>query len=294
MTRLRLPSNLVESAEGTDEPGLRDWVAGLPRVVAEAARHWSLDLGEPFQLGGQCAWVAPARDPAGRDLVLKVGWRHPEAMHEAEGLALWAGDGAVVLHASRTFGATSALLIERCVPGTALDQQTAGPEQDAVVAGLLARLWRAPPDGHPFRGLQVMCEQWARGFERRLPGAPGTLDRGLATAGLELFRALPGSAERQVLLCTDLHAGNILAAEREPWLVCDPKPYVGDPVYDPLQHMLNCEERLVADPTGFARRMAGLLDLDAARLTSWLFARCVIGSIDSAAMREVATRLAPA
>ena len=46
---------------------------------------------------------------------------------------------------------------------------------------------------------------------------------------MELFTSLPGTADRRVLLCTDLHAGNVLAAQRRPWLVIDPKPYVGDP-----------------------------------------------------------------
>jgi streptomycin 6-kinase len=61
-----------------------------------------------------------------------------------------------------------------------------------------------------------------------------------------------------VLLATDLHGDNILAAQREPWLVIDPKPYVGDPAYDLLQHMLNCEDRLAAEPGGLATRMAAL------------------------------------
>jgi streptomycin 6-kinase len=43
-----------------------------------------------------------------------------------------------------------------------------------------------------------------------------------------------------VLLCTDLHAENVLAAEREPWLAIDPKPCIGDPAFDAIQHMLNC------------------------------------------------------
>ncbi len=50
-----------------------------------------------------------------------------------------------------------------------------------------------------------------------------------------------------MLLCTDLHPDNVLAAEREPWLAIDPKPYVGDPTYDPLQHMLNFPDRLAGD-----------------------------------------------
>jgi streptomycin 6-kinase len=32
------------------------------------------------------------RDRLGRDLVLKVGWMHMEAEHEADGLRAWAGE----------------------------------------------------------------------------------------------------------------------------------------------------------------------------------------------------------
>ena len=76
-----------------------------------------------------------------------------------------------------------------------------------------------------------------------------------------------------MLLCTDLHAENVLAAEREPWLVIDPKPYVGDPTYDPLQHMLNCQQRLHTDPRRLGLCMADLLSLNGERLLFWLFAR---------------------
>jgi streptomycin 6-kinase len=108
-----------------------------------------------------------------------------------------------------------------------------------------------------------------------------------------LFRALPATAERNVLLCTDLHAENVLAAQREPWLVIDPKPYVGDPTYDPLQHLLNCPQRLREDPRGLVRRMAELLGLDRERLLLWLFARCVQESADWPSLGEVARRVAP-
>ncbi len=190
---------------------------------------------------------------------------------------------------------TSALLLEACEPGTVLSQVLPPPEQDAVVAGLLWRLWIEPPVGHPFRALQSMCDWWADEFEEKYAAAPGgrTLDPGLARAGIELFRSLPGTAERSVLLCTDLHPANVLAARREPWLVIDPNPYLGDPTYDPLQHMLNFPERLVADPAGFAQRMADLLDLDAPRLRQWLFARCVQESVDQPYLRSVAIDLAP-
>jgi len=135
-----LPRNLVQAAE---QEGRTAWLATLPDTVARLARVWSLSVGAPFQPGGQTAWVAPARDSGGADLVVKVAWRHDEALHEAAGLRAWAGHGAVRLHASREFDDTLALLLERCTPGTPL---AAEPEdrQDLVVAGLLRRLWQAP------------------------------------------------------------------------------------------------------------------------------------------------------
>src|SRR5204862_81722 len=128
-----------------------------------------------------------------------------------------------------------------------------------------------------------MCDRWAGEFDRDYAAARARgedqLDPAVARAGIELFRQLPGTVQRPALLCTDLHHDNVLAAAREPWLAIDPKPYVGDPAYDTLQHMLNFPGRLAADPAGLARRMAGLLDLDADRVRLWLFARCVQESV---------------
>jgi streptomycin 6-kinase len=293
-----LPRDLLRDVEEHDDDGSarRAWVASLPRVVDELAQRWSLELGRPFQPGGSASWVAPARDTAGEHLVLKVGWWHDEAIHEADGLRAWDGGGAVRLVDAVVVGLTSALLLEACEPGTALSEVLPPEQQDSVVAGLLRRLWITPSADHPFRTLQRMCDIWADEFEAKYASARAQrkLDPGLARAGIELFRCLPGTSGRAVLLCTDLHAENVLAARREPWLVIDPKPYLGDPTYDPLQHMLNHPDRLLADPAGFAQRMADLLDLDAERLRQWLFARCVQESLDEPDLHIVATDLAPA
>jgi streptomycin 6-kinase len=288
--RLALPRNLVEAAT---QEGWQAWlVTTLPAVIGEVRRSWSLTVGTPFQPGGQTAWVAPVRDASGTSLVLKVAWRHPEAAHEAAGLRAWAGHGAVRLHAARDFDDAIALLVERCEPGLPLSGRPE-TEQDTVIAGLLRRLWIRPAPDHPFRSLQHMCWQWADGFRDKTARGGVRLDPGLARSGIALFRELPATASASVLLCTDLHAGNALSAAREPWLVIDPKPYIGDPAYDPLQHMLNCGERLSSDPRGLARRMAGLLDLDPDRVLLWLFARCVQESPDWPALAEVARRIAP-
>ena len=91
--------------------------------------------------------------------------------------------------------------------------------------------------------------------------------------GLRLFEELPRSARTQVLLATDLHAGNVLRSEREPWLVIDPKPFIGDPAYDATQHLFNCAVTLHADPIGRIRHFADLLGVDRERVQLWMFAR---------------------
>jgi hypothetical protein len=75
----------------------------------DLACRWSLRLGPPFQPGGAASWVAPARTAAGDRVVLKVGWWHDEAAHEADGLRAWDGAGTVRLLGSLVTGSTSAL-----------------------------------------------------------------------------------------------------------------------------------------------------------------------------------------
>jgi streptomycin 6-kinase len=289
---ITIPPELAHAVEEDDLPERFEWLAALPGIVAEIAAEWGLELGEPYMPGGQCAWVAPAEGQRHEDLVLKVHWRHPEAEHEADALRFWDGNGAVRCFASKALDDTTLLLLERCDPGVQL-ATVPEPEQDLVIADLMRRLWeRTPEDGHPFVSFSDMCQLWADSFERNYEADPHDLDPGLARAGIALMRELPSSADRAVLLCTDLHAGNVLSARREPWLVIDPKPFIGDPAFDPVQHMFNCEQRLAADPIGLTRRMAELVEVDAERVRLWLFARCVQEFHDRQ-MRELARRLAP-
>jgi len=290
---ITIPAQLADAVDEDDYPARLEWLAALPRRIDEIATNWGLELGEPYLPGGQCAWVAPAHRESGEELVLKVGWRHREAEHEAEGLRFWDGDGVVRCFATRSLEDTTVLLLERCVPGVALKSSLQEPEQDVVVARLMRRLWDKPLGAdHPFHPVQEMCDLWADWFEQAFEKGARGLDPGLARAGIATLRELPRNADRSALLATDLHADNVLSSQREPWLVIDPKPFVGDPAFDPVQHMLNCDARLAADPGAMADRMASLLDLDPARVRLWLFARCVQESLHDLTMREPARRLA--
>lgn len=158
-----------------------------------------------------------------------------------------------------------------------------------------------------FRPLSQMCAWWADSAQQRADDGHSPLPRGLVDHGLQLFRELPAQWDGEaVLLATDLHPGNVLSSaggsgavdgsvedgSGRHWVLIDPKPYVGDPHYDVLQHMFNDPDRLRAQPDPFADRMAQLAGLDPHRVRQWLLARCVqeAGVLDAAA--EAALMLA--
>jgi streptomycin 6-kinase len=302
------PIPVLLAATAERRPEVAAWLSELPAIVAGLAERWSLRVDAPFQPGGFCSWTAPAACLSGghdSERVLKVGFPFDsgEQRDEAAALRIWDGDGAVRIYAALETPTANALLLERCVPGTRLRDALPEPERDVVVAGLLRRLWaRAaassrPEEGWPFRPLSEMCDAWADQFWRDYAAADPSsrLDPGLAKDGIDLFRELPRTAADSVLLCTDLHSENILAARRAPWLAIDPKPYAGDPAYDLLQHMINCE-RMHSDPGGLCDRMACLAGVDPGRARQWLFARAVQQSLDwgrLSVMHEVAERMAP-
>lgn len=265
-----IPRPLVESCGPVPERVA--WLDQLPLLVSQLIRHWSLSVGEPFE--ASAAWVAPAVREDGTQAVIKINMPHFEAEHEIEGLRFWAADPTVrLLEADDGVGA---MLVERCVPGASL-RSMPEPEQDRIIAELLRRLWRIPSPPNDFRPLSLMVVRWC---EETRADAARWPEPALVEDGLQVFEELAAIGAHRFLLATDLHAGNVLRAEREPWLMIDPKPFIGDPAYDATQHLLNCKARLQADPRGTVTRFAELLDIDAERVGLWLFARVAAGPRD--------------
>ena len=253
------------------------WVHSVPALIARFTTRWSLTVGSPFRaIDEGCAWVAPVTDAKGTLAVLKVSFPHFEEEHEIQGLRFWDGEPTVRLLAADD--ELHVMLLERCVPGTSL-REIPEAEQDVVIAGLLRRMWRRPPAAHPFRSLETMLSHWSAEAKAVVAGAH---DPGLVREGIELFHSLPRAATRRVLLATDLHAGNVLRSGRVPWLVIDPKPFLGDPAYDATQHLLNCTERLLAQADQTIKNFAELLQVNAERVALWTFARVAVSAaVDS-------------
>jgi streptomycin 6-kinase len=262
---LTIPSLL--SAFCAQKPERRAWLAALPETIRRLQERWELSLDTPFDHEYvSCSWVAPATRTDGTRAVLKIGMPHMEGEQEIDGLRFWNGQGCVRLLERDSI--LNAMLLERCEPGTAL-LALPEEEQDAVIAAMLKRFRRTPPS-NKFRPLSTLVDYWR---EETLTASANWPDPGLVNAGLQMMQQLAATPHDEVLLVTDLHAGNVLRAQREPWLMIDPKPFVGDPAYDATQHLLNCERRLKSDPFGLISRIASLSDLGSERLRLWLFAR---------------------
>ena len=265
---MKIPKELFVNCQ--KGPERKAWMRGLPVLFRELETRWSLHVGEPFDHAGSCSWVAPATRANGESAVLKLAMPHMEGQDEISGLGFWNGNGIVKL--LETDLESGAMLLERCLPGTTLHSEPE-PRQDEVVANLLKQIWsltRNPSDLSGFRPLSLMIEFWCRETIAQRHLWP---DAELVNEGLRVFKELGRPALTDVLLATDLHAGNVLRSQREPWLVIDPKPFVGDRAYDPVQHLMNCETRLHRDPIELVRRVADLTEVDAERLRLWTLAR---------------------
>lgn len=221
---IAVPEQFARSTiEREGEPGAQ-WLSKLPSIADELLERWAC-VPEGRVMHGGVGIIVPVRHAEG-PAVLKVSFPHPGNVHEPDAFAAWAGRGAVFLR-ERDDG-RFAMLLERAHNATLLEVEDG--DEAATVAGRVCRRLAipAPPD------LPRLNEQ-AAAWENQLhldaaelthPLAPETVD-----AAAETARDL-GQNQPELLIHGDLHAANILRAEREPWLVVDPKGYVGDPAYD--------------------------------------------------------------
>lgn len=270
-----LPARVRQTALEFGEAGER-WLEALPAHVAELQRSWGLAGVQPFETEGYVSWVAAVRCADGAEAVLKVGIPHEEARYEAEALRYYAGDGPLRLLRVSEDGFS--LLLERCVPGTNL-WPLSESEGNVVAARLLRRLWREPAPGAPFQQITALVQEW----EETVRGASWSVDYGseMVEQALSIARRLADTEPRRMLLHGDFHPGNVLAAQREPWLAIDCKPLVGEPAFDLAQWLGNrCEvEMASADPAAAMRRnveqMSELTGLDPERVAAWAFAKSV-------------------
>lgn len=105
-------------------------------------------------------------------------------------------------------------------------------------------------------------------------------DPGLVALGAHLLESLPESTTREAVVHGDVNPTNVLSASRQPWLLIDAKPMVGDPAYDtaPLVLQLGSPMEEPEAARVLDRRfelLAEVLGEPRERLLAWSVARTV-------------------
>lgn len=250
-------------------------MTGLESVVGRLLEDWELDnLGAPYP-GGSHSLVAPATMLDGSPAVLKVPFVDDENRLEAEALRLYDGDGAVRLLAFDE--RSGAMLLEQAVPGTPLEHD---PDRAAAIeigSALLRRLRRPAPAGHRFTRVSDKAREWGVKFDSQLEQTSDPLTRALVAEAAAAVRELTRNSMPAYLVNRDAHLGNVLASRREPWLLIDPKPLVGDPAFDAgyLVDWLIADDPSPEHAEQIVATVAAALDVQRDRVRAWALVRAI-------------------
>jgi len=199
----------------------KQWLDGLPNLIAKMSEKWSLVVHEPFP-DLSYNFVAPCVCEGGTNAVLKIGYNEKDSiiLSEANFLTVLDGNGAVkLLQFDKNY---CALLLERLLPGENLVELAKTDDEQATANAIrvMKKIRHSPPENIGFPTL----EKWVDSFLR---AGKTNLDFVSIKKARKIFGRLIGSSE-QLLLHGDLHHQNILSARRDSFLAIDPKGIIGD------------------------------------------------------------------
>jgi len=306
MSEFKLPDDYRHRLPRSWQPWL-DQLAGLITTYLE---RWELTIVGEFPLS--YCYVVPVERADGRACVLKI---QPTdipgvegAARELLGLRL---AGPITVDVIDEDVRNGVLLLDRALPGTALDEMTEWNDDDATqTLALVIRDYGRVVDDPDASGLRRF-EEFAEAFERFDSGPHGRLARSTPTAkprtqssavlgmdslGIETIQSARDTAERVLtdllvdhgkpyLLHGDLHHGNVLFDEQRGLLVIDPWGLYGDRSVEVAPALHNPIEFVARAPDvdSLIRRRLGIysevLDLNNELLAAWCYVYNVIRAL---------------
>lgn len=266
MTGFKIPPAFLARAANLG-PGAGDWLASLPGLAEKYARKWNLEF-DGAAMHGFVGVAQPVRLTDGTPAILKLGWPHEESDDEPLALSTWAGQGAVRMYDN--VAEDGVLLLERLDATRSLETE---PIREAVeTIGALARRLAVPAPATLQRSLRTEAAELVTDLPKTWSELGKPFGREFVDAAVEICANLgPGSGE--LMVNEDLHFENVLAGEREPWLVIDPKPVVGDLEFGAISILWNrAGESTMEDKLAWFTAAAGV---DAERTRAWTLVRAV-------------------
>ncbi len=273
---MNLPASLIQKLHDVHEDAA-PWLMGLNELVAGLESRWHIRV---TKLVEELSYnvVAFAEGSDGTPYVLKLSPPSDDLTREIAALRLYDGDGICrLIEADAKVGA---VLLERLYPGISLWNTDDDEGATRIAAELLQRLWRPVAKPNSFRPLR----SWARELYAYPQQTVRPLPRNLVDKATALFDELLQTTEVPVLLHADLHHGNILSADRAPYLAIDPKGIIGPRGYDVATFLRN--------PWGVERQpdlrrvldtrvniFSEMLSLSPYEVAAWGFAHGVLSAV---------------
>jgi streptomycin 6-kinase len=275
---IEIPAGFATDTAKREGVAGAEFIAALPGMLESYLDSWGLSPAGGA-MHGYVGVVLPVRRADGSPAALKVSWLDRWTRYEEPALRCWNGQGAALLLESdvRPERNAMALLLEWLDPARSLEQL---PDLEAAIVLAAQAVHRlavpAPADfptvaaGEAARWAEELPQLWER-FGRPLP-------RRAVDAAVDSCREF-ATDRTGTLLHGDLHYANILAGERESWLVIDPKGLAGEAAYESIAVLWNRMEELTGDLLTAVRHRLAIWSeaacVDLERATRWAQARAV-------------------
>ncbi|GAA1350507.1 aminoglycoside phosphotransferase family protein [Streptomyces beijiangensis] len=235
--------------------------------------RWGLRQDGPPMRGRVSVVLPVVRESDGVRAALKLQDVDEETVGEPLALRTWGGDGVVRLLEEDP--ATGTMLLERLDESRPLASVPDVLEATRIVAELLVRI-NAVPAPYGMRRLADIAQDMLDRVPKALDSLADDGERRLLKDCAAAVREVSGEAGDR-LLHWDLHFENILGAEREPWLVIDPKPLAGDPCFELMPALWNrLDEGRVRQRFDL---MTEVMGLDRERARAWTLGRVLQNSL---------------
>jgi streptomycin 6-kinase len=264
------------------------WIASLPRLLAEAASRWGLELGAALPglsynyvcSATRCPERIPEEVQSKGDCILKIGIPNSELTSEMETLKLWnALANRSTVHLLECDPEKGLLLLERLRPGETLATLADDDRAAEIASDEMLRLWIPAPTQHNFISLKGWFDE-LRKLRPRFHGETGPFPVKL----VETVEGFLGDLFREdaplYLIHGDCHHYNILSHDHE-WRVIDPKGVIGAREYEIAPFMLNPWFQSRDIKTQTVRRLdifSERLGLDRQRLWAWTVAHSLLSA----------------
>jgi streptomycin 6-kinase len=275
----QLPADFIQNLYAAfGRAATEEWIARLPRLLAQAASRWDLELGASVDALSYNYVCFAKRFPSpvigrgvrgeGRECILKIGIPNRELTSEIECLKAWGGVAfRPTVHLLESDSENGLLLLERLRPGAPLATIADDDRATEIAADLMLRFWI--PSGRlksPLRQQSrplsaestevdfaevaaisiadpdfITLKGWfdeLKNLRPRFHGGTGPFPIKLVETVEGILPDLFREDEPLYLIHGDCHHYNILSHGNE-WRVIDPKGVIGAREYEIAPFMLN-------------------------------------------------------